>query len=268
MEIRAMMDSLITAGAIQPMIVVMPNATNRYIGSYYTNSPVSGGWEDWVARDLVRHVDATYRTLTGPESRGLAGHSMGGMGALLISMHQSGIFGSVWAMNPCCLALVGEFEADNPAWRRAPSIRTLADLDAALAAEDFYPVAIIALSAAFSPRPDLPPLYVDLPFRVENGEVVPAEPAHGKWRALFPVAQARAHREALASLRALRFDTAFEDEFSHIPPGARMLADTLAELDVPHMFEMYEGDHRNRMRERMTTLVLPFFSRILVGESP
>jgi hypothetical protein len=34
------------------------------------------------------------------------------------------------------------------------------------------------------------------------------------------------------------------------------------------MFEMYEGDHRNRMRERMTTLVLPFFSRILVGESP
>jgi hypothetical protein len=128
-------------------------------------------------------------------------------------------------------------------------------------------MAIVGLAAAFSPRPDLPPLYVDLPFREVDGEVVPAEPAHAKWRAAFPVAQARAHREALAGLRALRFDTAFDDQFPHIPPSSRMLADTLGELGVPHVFDMYEGDHRSRMRERMTTLVLPFFSEILAGEA-
>lgn len=266
MRIAATMDSLITAGAVQPMIVVMPHATNRYIGTYYTNSPVSGGWEDWIARDLVRHVDGAYRTLARAESRGIAGHSMGGMGAIMMGMHHPGVFAAVWAMNPCCLAMTEDLAA-GPAWRRAASIRTLAELDAAIAARDLYPVAAIGLAAAFSPRPDLPPLYLELPFGVVGDEVVPNPAVLAKWLAAFPVAQARAHREALAGLRGLRFDTAFEDEFTHIPAGARMLADTLAELEVPHVFEMYEGDHRNRMRERLTTLVLPYFSRLLVGEA-
>jgi S-formylglutathione hydrolase len=266
LSIAALVDSLLAAGAIQPMIVVMPNGTNRYIGTYYTNSPVSGGWEDWIARDLVAYVDGAYRTLPRAGSRGIAGHSMGGMGAFGIAMHQPGIFSAVWAMNPCCLAMVADIEDDDAAWERASSIRTLADFDAALEGRDFYPVAIVALAAAFSPRPDLPPLYVELPFRVADGEVVPSGPPHAKWLASFPVAQARAHRDALEGLRALRFDTVFDDEFAHIPPSSRMLADTLAELGVPHVFEMYEGDHRSRMRERMTTLVLPFFSEILTGE--
>jgi len=268
LSIAATMDSLIGAGAIQPMIVVMPNGTNRYVGTYYTNSPVSGGWEDWIARDLVAYVDGAYRTLPRAESRGIAGHSMGGFGALAIAMHRPGLFSAVWAMNPCCLAMVEDVSLANPAWSRMDRFATLDDLTAALREGDFYPMAIVGLAAALSPRPELPPLYVELPFRVEGGEVVPAEPAHGKWLASFPVAQARAHRDALAGLRALRLDSAFDDQFPHIPPSSRMLADSLAELGVPHVFEMYEGDHRSRMRERMTTLVLPFFSEILAGEAP
>ena len=267
MEIRAVMDSLIAAGAIQPMIVVMPNGTNRYIGTFYMNSPVGGGWEDFISRDLVAHVDRMYRTLARRESRGVTGHSMGGLGSILMGMHHADVFSSVWAMNPCCLAMVDDISADNPAWRRADAIRTLEDFDAALAAGDFYPPAIIALASVLSPRPDRPPLYVELPFTASNGALQPSEPVLARWRSAFPVAVAREHRGALDSLRGLHLDTVFVDEFAHIPPSTRMLADTLAELGVPHVFEMYEGDHRSRMRERMTTLVLPWFSEMLEGES-
>lgn len=267
MEIRATLDSLIGADAIQPMIVVMPNGTNRYVGSYYEDSPVSGDWRTFIARDLVEYVDAHYRTIAHAESRGIAGHSMGGYGSIVVAMHHPGLVSAVWAMNPCCLAMVEDLEFENPAVRGALRIETLEDFDAALAARDFYPVAVIALASVFSPRPDLPPLYVDLPFREEDDRLVPAEPAYSRWRAAVPAARARAHREALAGLRALRVDTAFTDEFGHIPPAARMFADTLAVLEVPHVFEMYEGDHRNRIRERVTELVLPWFSRLLEGEA-
>ena len=56
MTIQATMDSLIAAGEIGPAIVVMPNGRNAYGGSYYANSAVTGGWADFIARDLVAHI--------------------------------------------------------------------------------------------------------------------------------------------------------------------------------------------------------------------
>jgi S-formylglutathione hydrolase FrmB len=74
------------ANGVPEMIIVMPNALNRYGGSFYASSVVIGDWETFVTHELVRYVDAHYRTLARPESRGLAGHSMGGYGALRLGM--------------------------------------------------------------------------------------------------------------------------------------------------------------------------------------
>ncbi len=87
-----MMDRLIAQHAIGPMIVVMPNSFNRFGGSFYTNSELSGDWEDFIARDLVGYIDAHYRTLAAAVSRGIAGHSMGGYGAVRIGMQHPEIF--------------------------------------------------------------------------------------------------------------------------------------------------------------------------------
>ena len=43
-NIREIADALIESGAIQPLIIVMPDARNKYLGSYYTDSPVTGNW--------------------------------------------------------------------------------------------------------------------------------------------------------------------------------------------------------------------------------
>ena len=47
------MDDLVKKGHANEMIVVMPNGRNKYIGSHYVNSPVTGNWEDHFAKDLV-----------------------------------------------------------------------------------------------------------------------------------------------------------------------------------------------------------------------
>jgi S-formylglutathione hydrolase FrmB len=47
---------------------------------------VTGQWEDFVSRELVAWVDEHYRTLARSDSRGIAGHSMGGYGAIMLAM--------------------------------------------------------------------------------------------------------------------------------------------------------------------------------------
>jgi S-formylglutathione hydrolase FrmB len=263
MTIQATMDSLIAAGEIGPSIVVMPNGRNAYGGSYYTNSPVIGDWADYIARDVVAHVDATYRTIPARESRAVLGHSMGGLGAIRLTMDYPEVFSVAWGMNPCCLCcLEGDLQEDatsDPAlWERMAQYRSAEEMWAALEEEgDIWPLILAGVSAAFAAAPDRPPLYVEFPAAVVDGEVV-ATPAAERIAAGLPLAHVAERAETLQSLRGLAFDTAFDDEFAHIPLATKAFSDSLVALEVPHVYELYEGDHRNRMRERMATRVLPW----------
>lgn len=49
-------------------------------------------YEDYVTRDLIAHVDATYRTIAEREARGVGGLSMGGYGALALAMRHRELF--------------------------------------------------------------------------------------------------------------------------------------------------------------------------------
>lgn len=104
-------DSLI-AGGMPEMIIVMPDGDD----GWYTNweeppepydaclvdtlvnraAPalcvVQAHYEDYIARDLVRHVDSTYRTLADRRHRGIAGLSMGGFGAVTLAVEHSDLF--------------------------------------------------------------------------------------------------------------------------------------------------------------------------------
>src|SRR5438067_12746368 len=84
-------------GAIAPMIIVIPNGQDAYLGSFYVNSVTAGNWEDYIARDVVAYVDSHYRTVAGAEGRGIAGHSMGGFGALNLGLKHPDVFAAVYA---------------------------------------------------------------------------------------------------------------------------------------------------------------------------
>ena len=105
------------------MIVVMPNARNAFDGSFYTNSPVTGNWEQFIVRDLVNYVDHKYRTLRTRKARGLAGHSMGGYGALRIGMRHPETFSAVYALSAYGLAFTDSVErAYDKNWRTAMTL--------------------------------------------------------------------------------------------------------------------------------------------------
>jgi S-formylglutathione hydrolase len=258
-NLKGAMDDMIRAGA-KPYIVVMPNGSNRLGGGFYMDSPVSGNWESFLLHELVPRIDHDFRTVSAVNSRGVAGHSMGGFGALRLAMRHPEIFGSVYAMSPCCLDAVEDIGYGNQAWRTAIGFRTKEELTQALERNDFYPVAIYALASALSPNADKPPFFVDLSVRYVRGELMPDETFYQTWRASFPIAQVANHRANLLRLHAIAIDYGTSDQFAHIIAATPEFSRELARFRIPHRLDVYQGDHRQKIPERLRTHVLPFFA--------
>jgi pimeloyl-ACP methyl ester carboxylesterase len=281
MKLQTLMDDSIKNGKVREMIVVAANGSNAYQGSFYTNSVVTGNWKDFIVRDLVNYVDTNYRTLQRPESRGIAGHSMGGYGSVMLGMQHPEIFSAVYALSPCCLAIEADMGEANTAWHSVLALTSKDQLSAPpRSLPQFFHRALVALSAAFSPNPNRAPFYVDFPFESKPGTCNP--PAEGKlltdtpcvqknqavyakWRSNFPVYVAEANKENLRKLRGIFLDYGEKEEFQHIRLGVKVLSTTFSELNIAHQFEVYaDGDHGSLIRQRMETRVLPFFNEKLL----
>lgn len=78
----------------------MPNAYNRFKGSMFASSATIGDWETFVTEELSNYVDANYQTIPTEESRGLAGHSLGGYGTLELAMKNPDIYSAIYALSP------------------------------------------------------------------------------------------------------------------------------------------------------------------------
>ena len=86
-QMKGALDELIAAGDIPPTIAIMPDAPWSSRASYYVDSAYTGAdpgrpVETAFTKDLIAHVDSTYRTVANRTGRGIAGYSMGGYGAL------------------------------------------------------------------------------------------------------------------------------------------------------------------------------------------
>jgi S-formylglutathione hydrolase FrmB len=79
-----------------PLIVVMPDGDD---GWYVDWADGAHGYESQIVRDLLAHVDATYRTLARREGRGIAGLSMGGYGAVKIALAHPDLFASATSLS-------------------------------------------------------------------------------------------------------------------------------------------------------------------------
>ena len=255
-NLRGAMDAVVRSTQL-PFLVVMPNGGNRLGGGFYLDSPVSGKWETYLLRELIPRIDRDFRTTT---TRGVAGHSMGGFGALRLGMRHPDVFSSVYAISPCCLDLADDIGHGNTSWKKALGFQSPADIVKSLQEGDFYPVAIYALASAISPNPDKPPFFVDLPMRHVRGELLPDDATYELWRASLPLAQLPAHRASLLRLRGLAMDYGTSDQFAHIITTTPAFSRELARLRIPHRLDVYEGDHRQKIPERLRTHVLPFFA--------
>jgi enterochelin esterase-like enzyme len=86
-------DSAICSGKIAPMLIVFPNglAESMWCDSKDGKVPM----ETVVVKELVPHVDATFRTIAAREGRLIEGFSMGGYGAGRIGFKYPDLFGGV-----------------------------------------------------------------------------------------------------------------------------------------------------------------------------
>lgn len=230
-------------------IVVAPDSSTLHGGSMYSDSVTVGNFETFTAKELVSLIDGRYRTIPRRESRGIFGHSMGGYGTLRLGMKHPDVFSAIYAMNPCCL-MPRPFSAEEGRKYEGLTPETLKTAD-------FGAKTTWAVAVTWSPNPNKPPFYADM--ATKEGVVDPLVLA--KWYANAPVAMVPQYLPALRSLTAIGLDTGDKD---FVRPDDEAMHTELVKFGIKHDWELYEGDHGNRVSERLEKVVFPFFARHLV----
>jgi enterochelin esterase-like enzyme len=231
------------------MIVVLPDSKTVHNGSMYSSSVTTGDFENFIARDVVSYIDAHYRTIPDRKARGLVGHSMGGYGATRIGMKHADVFGSLYIMSPCCLAPRTAAPANPETDKMLEEIKGPEDS----AKLPFMARAQLAAAAAWSPNPKNPPLFLDLPTKA--GEVQPDVLA--RWAANAPLAFVHQYIPNLRQYRAIALDVGDQDG---LRTDTGKLHDVLDSYGIANTFEVYSGNHTNRLGDRFQNHVLPFFN--------
>jgi S-formylglutathione hydrolase FrmB len=276
------MDRDIAAKSAKEMIVVMPNAYTKYGGSMYSNSVTTGDWESYIAEDLVSYMDKNYRTIPDRMSRGIGGHSMGGYGAVRVAMKRPDVFSSLYILSACCLMNNPGGQRGNGGGNRGAAPRGAAprgdgargdtpqgatpqgDAPRGQAAGrgaggrgNGFANVQFAEAAAWSPNPNNPPNYFDLP--TKDGQVQPLIAA--KWVANSPLAMVDQYVGNLKKFHAIAGDVGTSDG---LMASNKQLEEAFTNFGIQHTFETYDGDHTNRIGARIEMKVLPFFSENLV----
>jgi hypothetical protein len=170
-------------------------------------------------------------------------------------MKHADVFGSLYIMSPCCLSARGAGPANAANDEALAAVKTPADSQKL----PFGLRAQLASAAAWSPNPNNPPLFLDLPIG-PNRDVVLA-----KWAANAPLAFVDQYVPNLRRYRAIAIDVG---DMDNLKIDAGKLHDALDTYKVPNTFEIYSGTHTSHVAVRFQENVVPFFSRTLSFEQP
>jgi enterochelin esterase-like enzyme len=244
-DLQQRMDRLIQSDQCRPMVLVMPDCFTRYGGSQYIDSDGTGRYQQYLL-EIVRRVDAQFRTHASRSHRGIAGVSSGGFGALTAAMDHPEVFG-----------LVADHSGDKgfdrvygEDLRRLPDLLAAIDVDAALTdpyafrpkGEAFRQLmGTAAMSAAYSPN-RASPLGFDWPVDPYTAEL--RRRVWRRWLAHDPIQRLTDRAASLRSLRLLYMDCGNRDEYS-IHLGCRVMARELTRLGIRHRYEEFDGGHRD-----------------------
>ena len=240
------------AQGAKEMIVVLPDSKTLHNGSMYSSSVTTGDFERFISHDLVAYIDAHFRTIPDRNSRGLVGHSMGGYGATRIGMKHADVFRALYIMSPCCLSPRPAGPANPQLEKTVESVKVPEDS----AKLDFFPRAMLASAAAWSPNPKNPPLYLDLPFK----DGATQEDVLAKWTANAPLAFVDQYVGNLREYRAIAIDVGDQDR---LRIDTAKLHDVLDKYGVANTLEVYKGTHTSAVAVRFQNYVMPFFSENL-----
>jgi hypothetical protein len=173
-------------------------------------------------------------------------------------MKRPEVFSSLYSLSACCLMTnpVPQAQAN-----RGDGARGAAPPAEGARGQAARGNLSFAFAAAWSPNPKNPPDYFDLP--VKDGQPQPSIVA--KWYANAGLAMVDQYIPSLKNIRAMAGDVGLQD---NLLSTNRQMAEALNGYGLNYKFETYEGDHSNRIAERVEMKVLPFFSENLNFAGP
>ena len=240
------LDRLVAEGRMGEVIVVAPDGFSRWGGGQYLDSPINGGHETHIARELVPEIDRRFRTRAERDARAIGGKSSGGFGALVLGMRHPDVFSAVAAHAPDTYfelsALPDVARAARTLRRHGGVAGFLAHFEAAPVKrpDDFTTIMMLAMAASYSPDAAQPG-GVALPFDIETGELDAA--VWRRWKAWDPVEMAGAHAEGLRRMKLVFIDAGTRDEHN-LDLGARILVGRLRALGIAVVHEEFDDGHR------------------------
>jgi hypothetical protein len=195
----------------------------------------------------VAWVDERYKTLVGPEHRGIAGKSSGGYGAMVTPMLRPDLFGGLAThagdalFEHCYLpefretlrALRDEYDGSYDRFWEDFRSRPALSKDS-----DHVLLNSWCMAACYSADEDGT---VHLPFDLATGKLVPE--VWNRWLEKDPVRMVPSHADALRSLRAIYIDAGKRDEW-YLDLGAEAFRRELEAIGVTDVFfELFDATH-------------------------
>lgn len=251
-------------------IVVVVDGFNKFHGSFYTNSEITGNWEDYIIKDVVSYVDKNYRTIRSNKARGIAGHSMGGTGAFNLAIKHQDIFSSLYIyaaglFEPrvtemaffnkrtlkSLLRKIEKYQAMGEEKGKEELINYLTE------ASNFEMTFAITYSGDKNNVP-----YYKLPYKTIDGEA--NEEIKEAWENGFGNIDKKVllYKENLKQMKGIKIEYGERDENIALKGGAIFLKKSLDKEGISSELIINEGDHSSKLRESFNERIVPFFQDI------
>jgi S-formylglutathione hydrolase FrmB len=240
-------DRLIAEGRMPPAIVAVVDGFTRLGGSQYVDSVHNGAYATYVVRDVVGHVDVSYRTIAAEGGRAVFGKSSGGFGALHLVLAYPGTFAAFASHSGDAYFRYAHFPYFPAAQRTLEAHDSFEAFVTAFETRTKRPQAwystmeVLGYAAAYSPAA-AQAFAFDLPFDRATGEL--REDVFARWLAYDPAERIAGAKPALERLRLRFLDCGRRDEYG-LDIGARIIAERIRALGLAVRHEEFDDDHRS-----------------------
>jgi enterochelin esterase-like enzyme len=121
-QVQNIADKTVAEGKAGPMIIVMPDANTGRRG-YFNDIQGDFNYEDFFFKELIPHIEKTYRVRSERRYRAISGLSMGGGGTIFYSLHRPDMFAAAAPLS----ASTGNWEIEQIKSRFGDAVNKIPD---------------------------------------------------------------------------------------------------------------------------------------------